>query len=74
MFKYIKYIAEGWFFEIFQFFIKLKYRKPFEERLKICQRCPSNINECCKECGCFIKAKTKVKELSCPYGKWTSLL
>ncbi len=43
-----------------------------ERRLDICKGCP-RLNEAlmqCKECGCFVKAKTKYKESSCPIGKW----
>ena len=42
------------------------------ERLKICDGCPFLNKKLmkCEACGCFVKAKTKFKESSCPKGKW----
>lgn len=43
-----------------------------EQRLSICEKCPHLIkltNQCSK-CGCFINAKTKLKNASCPENKW----
>ena len=42
------------------------------ERQAICKPCefvfePTNS---CKKCGCFIQAKTRLKNASCPIGKW----
>jgi len=41
-------------------------------RLDICTKCPSllPITHQCKECGCFMKIKVKLKEAECPLGKW----
>lgn len=41
-------------------------------RRSICEGCPSLIlpTKNCKECGCFIKAKTKFRQESCPLNKW----
>lgn len=41
-------------------------------RLDICKSCPQLIQSLlqCKECGCFMKAKTMIKHSSCPIGKW----
>ena len=43
-----------------------------EKRLAICESCPSliKLTHQCKECGCFMKLKTKLKEATCPLGKW----
>jgi hypothetical protein len=43
-----------------------------ESRMAICDSCPSllNITKQCKECGCFMKLKTKLKNATCPLGKW----
>lgn len=43
-----------------------------EGRLAICKECPSLQQPLmtCKECGCFMLAKTKLKNVSCPLGKW----
>jgi hypothetical protein len=43
-----------------------------DARMNICLSCPhlsSKIYQCDK-CGCFMKAKTKLKNVSCPIGKW----
>lgn len=41
-------------------------------RFSICETCPSLIKLTgqCKECGCFMKLKAKLKEAVCPLGKW----
>jgi DNA gyrase inhibitor GyrI len=40
-------------------------------RWAICQTCPElTPNNRCKQCGCFMKLKTKVKAAKCPIGKW----
>ena len=41
-------------------------------RLAICEVCPSllKMTHQCKECGCFMKIKVKLKEAECPLGKW----
>lgn len=43
-----------------------------EERLEICKECPALFKPTyqCKECGCFMTAKTKLKLAKCPLGKW----
>lgn len=43
-----------------------------EERYFICQSCPEliKLTKQCKKCGCFMFAKTKLKEATCPLGKW----
>ena len=42
------------------------------ERLTICKACPELIKLTlqCKQCGCFMKAKTTLEEAKCPIGKW----
>jgi hypothetical protein len=43
-----------------------------ETRLAICLKCPELIKLTgqCKQCGCIMKAKTKLPNASCPLGKW----
>jgi hypothetical protein len=43
-----------------------------EERLSICKSCPEliKLTTQCKKCGCFMAAKTKLKQATCPIGKW----
>jgi hypothetical protein len=42
------------------------------KRMAICETCPSLLKAThqCKECGCFMKLKTKLKNAECPLGKW----
>lgn len=41
-------------------------------RLKTCDECPRLFRPTgqCKECGCFVKAKSRLKTSECPLGKW----
>ena len=40
-------------------------------RFSICNACPSFTKaKTCKECGCFMVAKTKLTNATCPLGKW----
>jgi len=41
-------------------------------RYDICKTCDAFIKlTCqCKACGCFMKLKTKLKDATCPLGKW----
>jgi len=43
-----------------------------EKRIKTCSECPRLFKPTftCKECGCFMKIKTKFKQAKCPLGKW----
>lgn len=43
-----------------------------ERRFSICKECPELIKTTsqCKQCGCFMKAKTKLAEAVCPLKKW----
>ena len=42
------------------------------ERMAICRKCPlyDSVFGRCKDCGCFLKAKTKLAGEECPQGKW----
>ena len=44
------------------------------ERMSICNGCPDFVTNSsqCKQCGCFMSAKTRLKKSSCPIGKWTA--
>lgn len=49
-------------------------KEPFvKERLEVCNTCPLMQGGACTICGCFIKAKTKVKEEFCPENKWNDM-
>lgn len=41
-------------------------------RFTICEQCPSlvKLTNQCRECGCFMKIKVKLKEATCPLGRW----
>ena len=41
-------------------------------RYSICLKCPQlfKMTKQCKQCGCFMSAKTKLKDATCPIGKW----
>ena len=43
-----------------------------EERYSICLGCPEllKLTKQCKKCGCFMSLKTRLKNASCPIGKW----
>lgn len=43
-----------------------------EHRLNICSQCPELIKATsqCKQCGCFMKVKVKLKDATCPLNKW----
>lgn len=43
-----------------------------QNRLNICQECPEfiKLTKQCKQCGCFMTAKTKLENAKCPLGKW----
>ena len=43
-----------------------------KKRYDICLDCDRllPITHQCKECGCFMKLKTKLKVATCPLGKW----
>lgn len=52
------------------------------ERMKICNECTSNGNECaipgtapcCNECGCSLSFKTRSLSSECPLNKWQAIL
>jgi hypothetical protein len=43
-----------------------------KSRLDICKECPelTKLTSQCKKCGCFMTAKVKLEEATCPLGKW----
>lgn len=42
------------------------------QRFDICSTCPEiiELTSTCKQCGCFMYIKTKLKDATCPLGKW----
>lgn len=56
-----------------QKFEEFKIEEPAREvRLEICKACPELIpvTNNCKKCGCFVHAKTWIRDATCPMGKW----
>jgi len=47
-------------------------KETHKKRYLICLQCPELIEKTkiCKQCGCFMKLKTKLKKATCPLGKW----
>jgi len=43
-----------------------------EKRYNICLECPELVQATkqCKQCGCFMSLKTKLKNAKCPINKW----
>jgi hypothetical protein len=41
-----------------------------EQRLAICQGCERFDNGKCKDCGCYMKFKARMRSQHCPQGKW----
>ena len=43
-----------------------------EERYSICKSCEyfNTVSKTCKKCGCFMVAKTKLLNVTCPMYKW----
>ena len=60
------------FFDIFNPNKEKLSEKLLADRLSICVNCPSyiSITHQCKECGCFMPLKAKLKDATCPLRKW----
>lgn len=44
------------------------------KRIEICKSCDQlNSLNFCKQCGCFMPAKVRIRAVSCPLGKWSAL-
>ena len=43
-----------------------------KNRLDICRSCEHfiKLSNQCKKCGCFMNLKSKLKDATCPIGKW----
>lgn len=43
-----------------------------DRRYDICRECPFfiSVTAQCKQCGCFMNAKTKLLKATCPEHKW----
>jgi hypothetical protein len=45
-------------------------KKEANKRMEICNGCEFLKLKFCKQCGCFMPAKTKLKDAECPIKKW----
>jgi hypothetical protein len=52
--------------------IEYSLKEEAAARMRICEECPSllRVTHQCKECGCFMKIKVKLKNAKCPLKKW----
>lgn len=52
--------------------LKLSGEQLAQKRYDICQKCPAfnQVLLVCNDCGCFLPAKTKLAEATCPQNKW----
>lgn len=52
--------------------VKLSGEEKAKARLDICFNCDRllKITTQCKECGCFMKLKSRIENAKCPLGKW----
>jgi hypothetical protein len=46
-----------------------------ENRLNTCKKCEKfiKLTHQCKECGCIMNAKVKLKDAVCPLNKWANI-
>ena len=60
---------KGFFTSIFSGLIESKHA---EDRWDICSECKFLIKKTnrCSDCGCFMKAKVKLRKATCPKGVW----
>ena len=70
MIKKISHIIKGWYYKLLGINLEL-----VESRMSCCNECSDVIcitknTKVCKHCGCFLDAKTRIKEEECPLNKW----
>lgn len=70
---YLHYIIQGWWNLFLDWISDIKYKKEFDERLKICNSCSYNKHGICQKCYCVVAAKTKSEDSKCPLDKWRTI-
>jgi len=52
--------------------VSISSEEESSQRFSVCLSCPELIKETstCKQCGCFMFLKTKLKDAKCPLNKW----
>lgn len=73
LFLTLKLIWQGWRNYFLDIVSDIKYKRYFDERYHICQKCEFNKLSICQKCGCVLKAKTKSEDAECPVGKWKNI-
>ena len=60
------------FFDLFDPKQPRSDKELIEARLDICKQCPWLDKRLmkCRQCGCFMKLKSTLKQASCPIGNW----
>ena len=65
----LRNIILGWWYRITNSNYEL-----YTSRMAICKNCDKKIvilgDDVCSECGCFLKAKCRVKDEKCLMNKW----
>ena len=69
----LRLIWQGWKNYFIDLVSDIKYKRYFDERYHICQKCEFNKLSICQKCGCVLKAKTKAEYAECPIGKWKTI-
>lgn len=64
----IWYIFQGWTNDLL-FKLRLKFNPKWEERLKICKACPTNVNGFCSKRKCDIIDNITICGCGCPINK-----
>lgn len=63
----IKKIFKGW---LKLLFATREERELSKMRKKVCRKCIYENKGICEKCGCFLIAKSLLKNEECPIGKW----
>jgi hypothetical protein len=63
-------IIEGWSKRILNEFGITEPKQFSIDRMNICKTCPKKEGDICTGCGCYLQAKTLVKNETCPLNKW----
>lgn len=55
--------------------LKIAEKDEATRRYELCNACPHfrTMTKTCAQCGCFMPAKTKLLQSSCPIGVWVAL-
>ena len=70
--EYKKKIGDTRPWDVFSPNVKWSEEETAKQRLDICWDCDRliKVTTQCKECGCFMKLKTRLEHAKCPLNKW----